>query len=78
MGFETCLRIGLLVPSGPGSVGLAGVGAGATAGLVRGNFAKVRSTLAPHEIVAWFKGDGGSQGLGPEMTSWGRMMGGHV
>lgn len=44
---------------------------------VRPPFARVRCTLAPHEIVAWFKGEG-KDSLGPEMAGWGRVMGGHA
>jgi origin recognition complex subunit 4 len=33
--------------------------------------------MAPHDIVAWMKGDGAA-GLGPEMVGWGRLMGGHA
>ncbi|WWD19842.1 hypothetical protein CI109_104309 [Kwoniella shandongensis] len=44
---------------------------------VKPQFAKVRSALSPHEIVAWFKGEGGGV-LGPELGNWGRMMGGHA
>ncbi|KAK4684451.1 origin recognition complex subunit 4, partial [Tremellales sp. Uapishka_1] len=40
-------------------------------------FAKVRCTLSPHEIVGYFKGEGGGV-LGPELGNWGRMMGGHA
>lgn len=61
--FDHLLRIGVLVPAGGGSV--------------KPPFAKVRCTLSPHEIVAFFKGDGAA-GLGPELTNWGRTMGGHA
>lgn len=62
-GFDHLLRCALLVPAGSGNV--------------KPRFAKVRCTLAPHEIVAWMKGDG-AVGLGPEMVGWGRLLGGHA
>lgn len=33
--------------------------------------------MSPHEVVAYFKGEGASI-LGPELGNWGRMMGGHA
>ncbi len=61
--FDHLLRLSLLSPTRNSTV--------------KPQFAKVRCTLSPHEIVAWFKGDGGL-GLGPELAGWGRMMGGHA
>ncbi|ORX39453.1 origin recognition complex subunit 4 C-terminus-domain-containing protein [Kockovaella imperatae] len=62
-GYEHLLRLGLLAPAGSTSV--------------QRRFAKVRCTLSAHEIVAWMRGEGAS-GLGPELVSWGRMLGGHA
>ncbi|ORY31628.1 origin recognition complex subunit 4 C-terminus-domain-containing protein, partial [Naematelia encephala] len=61
--FDHLLRLSLLVPISNTTV--------------KPQFAKVRCTLAPHETVAFFKADGGA-GMGPEMISWGRLMGGHA
>jgi origin recognition complex subunit 4 len=44
---------------------------------VKPPFQKVRCALSPHEIVAWMKGDG-AIGMGNELVSWGRLLGGHV
>ncbi|KAL7424594.1 origin recognition complex subunit 4 [Cryptotrichosporon argae] len=38
---------------------------------------RVRCVLGPHEVVAYFKGEGGAL-LGPELVNWARTMGGHV
>lgn len=62
-GFDTCLSLGLLAPAGPANA--------------VPRFAKVRSSLSPHEVVAFFRGEGGNT-LGPELVGWGKMSGGHV
>ncbi|GFZ51043.1 hypothetical protein JCM24511_08801 [Saitozyma sp. JCM 24511] len=54
-----------------------GLLASTSSATVKPQFAKVRCTLAPHEIVGWFKGEGANT-LGPELGNWGRMMGGHA
>lgn len=61
--FDHMVRVSILTPASNSSAQI--------------RFAKVRCTLSPHEIVAWFKGEGGSM-LGPELTTWGRVMGGHA
>ncbi|RSH91480.1 hypothetical protein EHS25_009779 [Saitozyma podzolica] len=61
--FDHLARLGLL--------------ASTSSATVKPQFAKVRCTLAPHEIVGWFKGEGANT-LGPELGNWGRMMGGHA
>jgi origin recognition complex subunit 4 len=61
--FHQCRALGLLAPAGPASAGP--------------RFAKVRMALPTHEIVAFFRNDGG-QALGPELAGWGKMSGGHV
>lgn len=62
-GFDHCRTLGLLAPAGPASAGP--------------RFAKVRATLSPHEVVAFFRGEGGNI-LGPELGGWGKLSGGHV
>jgi origin recognition complex subunit 4 len=62
-GFDHCRTLGLLAPAGPASAGP--------------RFAKVRATISPHEVVAFFRGEGGNI-LGPELGSWGKLSGGHV
>ncbi|KAK8853413.1 hypothetical protein IAR55_004119 [Kwoniella newhampshirensis] len=61
--FEHLVRLSLLTPASNANV--------------KPQFMKVRSALSPHEVVAWFKGEGGGV-LGPELGNWGRMMGGHA
>ncbi|CAK9780076.1 hypothetical protein CC85DRAFT_271212 [Cutaneotrichosporon oleaginosum] len=61
--FHQCRALGLLAQAGPASAGP--------------RFAKVRVALPLHEIVAFFRNDGG-QALGPELAGWGKMSGGHV
>lgn len=62
-GFDLCRSLGLLAPAGPVSAGP--------------RFSKVRAALPPHEVIAFFRADGG-QALGPELAGWGKMSGGHV
>ncbi|WWC72232.1 uncharacterized protein I206_106194 [Kwoniella pini CBS 10737] len=40
-------------------------------------FQKVKCTLSPYEIINWFKGEGYNI-LGPELSNWGKIQGGHV
>ncbi|BEI81172.1 hypothetical protein CcaverHIS002_0203320 [Cutaneotrichosporon cavernicola] len=61
--FHQCRALGLLAPAGPASAGP--------------RFAKVRAALPVHDVVAFFRNDGG-QALGPELAGWGKMSGGHV
>ncbi|WVR09616.1 hypothetical protein IAU60_006688 [Kwoniella sp. DSM 27419] len=63
MGYDHLLRLSLLIPSSNATV--------------KPHFAKVRSTMSPHEVVAYFRGEGANV-LGPEMGNWGRMLGGHA
>lgn len=62
-GFYQCRALGLLAPAGPSTAGP--------------RFAKVRAALPPHEVVSFFRADGG-QALGPELAGWGKMSGGHA
>jgi origin recognition complex subunit 4 len=62
-GFDLCRTLGLLAPAGP-----------ATA---VPRFAKFRATITPHEVVAFFRGEG-SNLLGPELGGWGKLSGGHA
>ncbi|WVF67323.1 hypothetical protein IAT40_002074 [Kwoniella sp. CBS 6097] len=61
--FDHLVRLSLLIPTS--SINM------------KPSFIKVRSTLSPHEVVAYFKGPGANL-LGPELGNWGRMMGGHA
>ncbi|WVQ82514.1 hypothetical protein IAT38_004643 [Cryptococcus sp. DSM 104549] len=61
--FDHLVRLAILTPAGNATV--------------KPQFAKVRCVLSPHEVVAWFKGEGANV-LGSELGNWGRMMGGHV
>ncbi|WVQ94919.1 hypothetical protein IAU59_002005 [Kwoniella sp. CBS 9459] len=63
MAFDHLVRLSLLTPT--------------SSTHMKPNFIKVRSTLSPHEVVAYFKGPGANL-LGPELGNWGRMMGGHA
>ena len=61
--FEHLQRVGLLLPAANPSG--------------RPGFHRVRCALTPHEIVGWFRQEGGA-GLGPELATWGKTMGGHA
>ncbi|WWC91913.1 uncharacterized protein L201_006865 [Kwoniella dendrophila CBS 6074] len=61
--FEHLIKLSLLIPASNTSV--------------KPQFQKFRCTLLPNEIVNYFKGPGQNL-LGPELGSWGRMMGGHA
>ncbi|OCF43731.1 hypothetical protein I317_02484 [Kwoniella heveanensis CBS 569] len=63
MAFDHLVRLSLLIPTSSTNM--------------KPNFIRVRSTLSPHEVVAYFKGPGANL-LGPELGNWGRMMGGHA
>lgn len=63
-GFDHCRALGLLAPAAP-------------VGAAPPRFAKVRSSLSPYEVVAFFRGEG-ANALGPELVGWGKISGGHA